>query len=125
MNWHYAKDGEQKGPVTEEELKQLFESGQISSSDLVWKEGMSEWSGYGSVFQASTSDSSEGDASPPAPTTAVTQSTPMPATNGTGGQTPNSELRARALSALSGNWGPAIGVVLVSYILMLASGIIP
>jgi hypothetical protein len=122
MNWHYAKDGEKKGPISEEELKQLFESGQISSNDLVWKEGMSEWSSYGSVFQASTSDSSEGDASPPATTTPVTQSTPMPATNGTGGQTPNSELRARALS---GNWGPAIGVFVVSYILMLASGIIP
>lgn len=125
MTWHYAKDGEQKGPVTEEELKQLFESGQISSSDLVWKEGMAEWSSYGSVFQDSASDSSEADSSQATPIAPVSPSTPMPATSGTGGNTPNPELRARALNSLKGQWAPAIGVVVVCYLLIMITSVIP
>lgn len=41
--WHYTKVGEQHGPVTASELKELAKSGELSPEDLVWKEGMSEW----------------------------------------------------------------------------------
>lgn|GEM_PF-1154024 len=41
--WHYTKAGEQHGPVTAAELKELAKSGELSPEDLVWKEGMSEW----------------------------------------------------------------------------------
>lgn len=41
--WYYSNDGEQHGPFTPAQLKQLAASGQIAPSHLVWKEGMSDW----------------------------------------------------------------------------------
>ncbi|MEM7699735.1 MAG: CD225/dispanin family protein [Verrucomicrobiota bacterium] len=49
MDWFYAKDGQQQGPVSREVLIELRQSGQISDSDLVWNESMPEWLAYGSV----------------------------------------------------------------------------
>src|SRR5262245_25370718 len=42
--WYYAKEGRQYGPVPSEELKRMATSGQLQLTDLVWKEGMAEWS---------------------------------------------------------------------------------
>lgn len=41
--WYYAKNNQQQGPVSEEQLKQLVASGELQPSDLVWTEGMSQW----------------------------------------------------------------------------------
>ena len=41
--WFYAKSGQQLGPVSSEQLKQLADSGQLQPSDLVWKDGMGQW----------------------------------------------------------------------------------
>jgi|GEM_PF-2533378 len=41
--WHYAKNGERFGPVTTGKLKQLASSGELSASDLVWREGWADW----------------------------------------------------------------------------------
>ena len=41
--WFYAKNNQQHGPVSEEQLKQLAASRQLNPSDLVWTDGMSEW----------------------------------------------------------------------------------
>ena len=46
MEWYYAQDGEQKGPVSEETLRGLRGSGQIDDQTLVWAEGMAEWRPY-------------------------------------------------------------------------------
>lgn len=43
MNWFYAQNGQQQGPVSEFELSRLLSSGTISSETLIWKEGMPEW----------------------------------------------------------------------------------
>lgn len=43
LEWFYAKDNRQEGPVTPQELKQLASSGQLKPADLVWREGMTEW----------------------------------------------------------------------------------
>ena len=50
--WHYAKDGQEHGPVTSDELKEFATSGQLAPSDLVWKEGMDEWK-HGETHHAS------------------------------------------------------------------------
>ncbi|MGJ8726613.1 MAG: DUF4339 domain-containing protein [Roseibacillus sp.] len=43
-NWFYAHNGEQRGPVSQEELTSLAASGQFTpAKDLVWREGMSDW----------------------------------------------------------------------------------
>ena len=41
--WYYALNGEQQGPVTSEVLMALVASNQLSSEDLVWKKGFTEW----------------------------------------------------------------------------------
>jgi hypothetical protein len=42
--WHYSKNNQQQGPVSAEQLKQMAASGQLQPTDLVWKQGMSQWS---------------------------------------------------------------------------------
>lgn len=41
--WYFSRDGKQAGAVSEAELTQLASSGQLSPTDMVWKEGMSGW----------------------------------------------------------------------------------
>ena len=41
--WYYAQQGQQKGPLSEEQLRQLATSGQIQPTDLAWKQGMASW----------------------------------------------------------------------------------
>lgn len=43
MQWYYSKNGTQLGPVEEGELRAKIASGEISSADLVWREGMTDW----------------------------------------------------------------------------------
>lgn len=41
--WSYKHRQERLGPVSSSKLKELAASGQIEPSDLVWREGMAEW----------------------------------------------------------------------------------
>jgi GYF domain 2/Domain of unknown function (DUF4190) len=41
--WHYARAGEQIGPIAKAEMLARLSRGEIQSSDLVWTEGMSQW----------------------------------------------------------------------------------
>jgi hypothetical protein len=41
--WYYSHDGQRHGPVSFDELKPLVVSGQLLSTDLVWKQGMPNW----------------------------------------------------------------------------------
>jgi hypothetical protein len=41
--WYYARAGKLAGPASPEELSNLADSGQLSPTDLVWKEGMQTW----------------------------------------------------------------------------------
>lgn len=53
MNWFYAtKEKTQAGPVDESALERLYQSGAITPTTLVWKEGMSDWQPYGSLFNS-------------------------------------------------------------------------
>lgn len=47
--WHYAKNGQQFGPINTTQLKQLAAEGQLAPTDMIWKEGMAEWAPAGSV----------------------------------------------------------------------------
>ncbi len=42
-DWYYGSEGQQHGPLEEEALKALIQSGEISPDTLIWKEGMSDW----------------------------------------------------------------------------------
>jgi len=69
MFWYYAKDGNQQGPVEEEELKSLARDGYLSPDDLVWNDKMGDdWARAGDVPGIFAP---EGDVPPPLPPAAA------------------------------------------------------
>jgi hypothetical protein len=43
IDWYYAKGQEQFGPIGSPELKAMAEDGRLTPDDLVWREGLSQW----------------------------------------------------------------------------------
>ena len=41
--WFFSNAGQQRGPVSAEQLKQLAGEGRLLPGDLVWKDGMAQW----------------------------------------------------------------------------------
>jgi len=52
MNWHYVENGQQRGPVTDEDLAALAKQGTITPETLVWREGLEKWLPYQAVKPA-------------------------------------------------------------------------
>lgn len=49
MNWFYAENGQQKGPVSETDLNALAEMGALQAQTMLWREGMPGWQPLGQV----------------------------------------------------------------------------
>jgi hypothetical protein len=43
VQWYYARNEQQFGPVSASELKQLADAGRLAPDDLLWREGMEQW----------------------------------------------------------------------------------
>jgi len=43
MPWYYADNGQQTGPLTDEQFQSLIQSGTIRADTLVWRDGMANW----------------------------------------------------------------------------------
>ena len=43
MDWFYALNDKQSGPVSESDLDDLLRSGTIDQATLVWRDGMPNW----------------------------------------------------------------------------------
>jgi hypothetical protein len=43
VEWHYTRNGQQTGPVTWTQLRQLASSGQLLANDMVWRAGLPAW----------------------------------------------------------------------------------
>jgi hypothetical protein len=43
MQWYYSKNGVQLGPVGVAELRAKLATGEVAPSELVWRDGMSDW----------------------------------------------------------------------------------
>ncbi len=43
ITWHYSINGKKLGPISSADLKRLADTGGLSPSDLVWKEGLNAW----------------------------------------------------------------------------------
>lgn len=41
--WYYTKMGLQQGPVPEDEIRQKIRRGEIGESNLLWRDGMTDW----------------------------------------------------------------------------------
>lgn len=43
MDWHYARNGQQQGPINEQALRQMLAAGEVLPTDLVWRQDMAQW----------------------------------------------------------------------------------
>ncbi|MBU6410818.1 MAG: RDD family protein [Verrucomicrobia bacterium] len=60
MNWYYVEQGQQAGPVSEEQLGEMLRGGKIQPDTLVWREGLAEWTPCRSALGGTPSDSTTG-----------------------------------------------------------------
>ncbi len=49
MQWYYSKNSTQLGPVPDAELRAKLASGEVAGTDMVWKDGMTDWLPVSSV----------------------------------------------------------------------------
>ena len=49
--WYAEKNGERVGPMPRDQLASMVTSGQLTTSTLVWREGLSEWKPAGDVAE--------------------------------------------------------------------------
>ncbi|MEQ8785019.1 MAG: GYF domain-containing protein [Pirellulaceae bacterium] len=73
--WYYAQNDQEKGPVTTAELRSLAAKGKIKPVDLVWKDGMGDWTAAAQIKglipetpvapPAASSNSDSGQRTPP------------------------------------------------------------
>jgi hypothetical protein len=54
MQWFYAVEDQQRGPVDEAELKRLHSAGMIHNDSLVWRDGLADWQPYRLALDAPT-----------------------------------------------------------------------
>ena len=47
--FYYSLNGQQQGPVSEDQLRQMVATGVLTPDTLVWREGMAEWQPLASV----------------------------------------------------------------------------
>ena len=50
-NWHYSREDERIGPISEGELRRLIRDGEVRSWDEIWTEGMKEWAPADEYFE--------------------------------------------------------------------------
>lgn len=43
MEFHIARDGQQSGPFSQEEVRRKLSAGELQPTDRGWQEGMAEW----------------------------------------------------------------------------------
>ncbi|WP_426661025.1 RDD family protein [Rhodanobacter aciditrophus] len=51
-----GRDGERHGPYKEEDVRQWLRSGQVSGSDLAWREGLADWQPLSTLFPDAARD---------------------------------------------------------------------
>ena len=49
MDWHYSKNGQQHGPVSETDLITMVQTGSVAPTDLAWSKGMDGWKPVGEI----------------------------------------------------------------------------
>ena len=119
MQWYYAVNGQQQGPVEWDALVALASDGTLKRADLVWNSTMgSQWA------KASTVPGLFGGAAPAA-SDAPPSADKWAADAKFSSETPNRELMAAARDALAGQWGLAIGGSLLYLLVAIVMSIIP
>ncbi|UFZ02009.1 DUF4339 domain-containing protein [Bradyrhizobium ontarionense] len=65
-SWYYAAQGQQQGPVSESELRDLIARGALTAETLVWSDGMAGWEKAGRIPGLLSDVPSISPAGPPA-----------------------------------------------------------
>lgn len=120
MQWYYAINGHQSGPVEQDEIESMLREGRLKPDDLVWNTGMgNQWAkasaapglgvhgaglpgGAGAAPEAPWSDAASFES-----------------------RTSNRELMAQARNRLDGNWGLGVLAMLICGGINLASSMLP
>jgi len=78
--WHYSKDNQQLGPVSEDELRKMAADGRLARADFVSSDGMKTWEPAGEVIAEAFTGASSGEASESAslPSVALTPGSNLP-----------------------------------------------
>src|SRR5262245_17994892 len=64
MDWYYAANGQQVGPVSETQLDELQRNGAIHGATLVWRSGLPDWQPLQNARPTSTPATPPSTASP-------------------------------------------------------------
>lgn len=116
IQWYYARNDQQFGPVSATELKQLADAGRLTPGDLLWREGMDAWTTainlHGLFADDTTADKSTAVA-PPAPAGPFGQGAPPSATSSAGPASLRSLLRTTQTIL----WTTCVLVVLAGLVL--------
>ena len=117
MQWYYAVNGQQQGPVEQDELFSLARDGKLKGTDLVWNSTMgNQWARASTIPGLFGQPVAAGGAVPPPLGEWSSQSQFKSVAS-------NRDLMADARAALAGNWGLAIGAVLVYLLVMVVLAI--
>jgi hypothetical protein len=49
QSWYFASQGQQQGPLSEAQLRELIATGKVTPETLVWTEGMANWQKAGDI----------------------------------------------------------------------------
>ncbi|MGB4100231.1 MAG: DUF975 family protein [bacterium] len=134
MNWYYIRQGQQFGPVDEEELSRLAQEGRISPDDLIWNSTLGgNWVPASSVEFLFTSQLSMPPPPPPPPKSPspppilppiesfTVPSTPFKSS----GVTHNRDLMRMARESLHTHWGLGVGVTILYLAIVVGISYIP
>ncbi|MBM4041055.1 MAG: DUF4339 domain-containing protein, partial [Planctomycetes bacterium] len=48
-DWYVGQGGQQRGPLSDADLKAMVARGEVAPTDLVWRDGMAEWKAVSAV----------------------------------------------------------------------------
>lgn len=123
QEWYYTEAGQQQGPVTLEQLRELASNGNLQPDDMVWNSTMSDWT---PAHEVSGIFSSQPVAAELAPTTEATVAAEPDALQEIA---PGSDLigiracLSKSLQLTKQNFGSLFLVGLVYFIIMIVVGI--
>ena len=121
MNWYYAKNGAQQGPISLEDMKSRIAMGELSTTDLAWREGMSDWMPVGDIpeLKAEPPSAPEERGFPAAPAATPTATVaPAPAASSEPYRTPSA---APSVQPVSYGQPPSQGLAIASLICGIVS----
>jgi len=102
-----GRNGERHGPYKEDDVRAWLKSGQVSGSDLAWREGLADWQPLSVLFPDAMPDPASAGSQPPPPST-----TSLPQTT------------AAVLEDHAGFWKRVLAYIIDAILLMVVSKLI-